>query len=334
MAGIDNLEQREGLLKQRVQLTVLLVGTAIMLGKFYAFFLTNSVAILTDALESIVNVAAAAVSLCALYFAAKPKDLNHPFGHGKFEFLSASLEGLMILFAGGIIIYEAVYRFFFPAEIQSLDTGIIIIAAAACINYALGLYSISMGKKYDSVALTSGGKHLHSDAYSTLGMLVGLIVIRFTQISWLDSAVALIFGAIILLTGVSILRKTIANLTDEADPQVLNQILNIVASNRDPEWLDIHNLKITKYGGVYFIDCDLTLPMNYTISQGHAAYSRLKQLLLKEFSEKTSFCIHFDSCEAKLCNHCKIPNCTSRKENFSSSKPYTIQHITEVIQHS
>jgi divalent metal cation (Fe/Co/Zn/Cd) transporter len=165
-------------------------------------------------------------------------------------------------------------------------------------------------------------------------MLIGLGILHFTKIVWIDSVVALIFGTIILLTGVGILRETIAHLTDEADPQTLQKILEIVASNRVPEWIDIHNLKITKYGRNYYIDCDLTLPMYFTISEGHGAYRRFKNLLQKEFSEHTSFSVHFDSCEQKYCKNCNMHDCPVRREDFVKLKPCTIQHITSVVRHS
>ena len=161
-----------------------------MLGKFIAFWVTNSVGILTDAMESIVNVIAGFISLYSLYWAAKPKDAEHPFGHGKVELISASIEGLLIMVAGGIIIFEGIRRLFNPSEIGQLDIGIIVVASAGVLNYLMGAYSIHMGKRYNSIALIAGGKHLQSDTYSTIGLVVGLLLLYYTRIGWIDSALA------------------------------------------------------------------------------------------------------------------------------------------------
>ena len=189
----------EDALKQRIQRWIVCGSVAIMAGKFLAFWLTNSVGILTDAVESIVNVTAGFISLYSLYLAAKPKDAGHPFGHGKVELISASIEGLLIIIAGGVIIFEGVRRLFEPAEIAKLDIGIIVVAAAGAMNYLMGWYSIRMGRRYNSIALIAGGKHLQSDTYSTIGLAIGLILLYITRIGWIDSALALIFGAIIIL---------------------------------------------------------------------------------------------------------------------------------------
>ena len=222
----------EDALKQRIQRWIVCGSVAIMAGKFLAFWLTNSVGILTDAVESIVNVTAGFISLYSLYLAAKPKDAGHPFGHGKVELISASIEGLLIIIAGGVIIFEGVRRLFEPAEIAKLDIGIIVVAAAGAMNYLMGWYSIRMGRRYNSIALIAGGKHLQSDTYSTIGLAIGLILLYITRIGWIDSALALIFGAIIILTGISILRRTVADLMDEADKQYLEKMLETISENQ------------------------------------------------------------------------------------------------------
>lgn len=135
----------EDAIKQKVQRWIVCGSAAIMLGKFIAFWVTNSVGILTDAMESIVNVIAGFISLYSLYWAAKPKDAEHPFGHGKVELISASIEGLLIMVAGGIIIFEGIRRLFNPSEIGQLDIGIIVVASAGVLNYLMGAYSIHMG---------------------------------------------------------------------------------------------------------------------------------------------------------------------------------------------
>lgn len=319
----------EGRLKQKVQTVIVSCSVILMTGKFIAFFMTNSVGILTDAMESIVNVAAGFIGLYSLHLAAKPKDEGHPFGHGKIELISASIEGLLIILAGVLIVFEGIKRLFIPSVIEKLDIGIYIIAGAGIINYLLGYYSIRTGKKYDSIALVAGGKHLQSDTYSSIGLVIGLILMYITRIRWIDSALALIFGTIIIFTGISILKKTVANLMDKADKEILSIIADIISKNRQPDWIDIHNLKMVKYGSYYYIDCDLTLPWYYNIEEGHSACRNLEKTICKGFTDKISFSVHSDSCAKSYCRHCQVTNCTYRKQTFVSPLQLTLKEITE-----
>ncbi len=319
----------EDALKQRIQRWIVCGSVAIMAGKFLAFWLTNSVGILTDAVESIVNVTAGFISLYSLYLAAKPKDAGHPFGHGKVELISASIEGLLIIIAGGVIIFEGVRRLFEPAEIAKLDIGIIVVAAAGAMNYLMGWYSIRTGRRYNSIALIAGGKHLQSDTYSTIGLAIGLILLYITRIGWIDSALALIFGAIIILTGISILRRTVADLMDEADKQYLEKMLETISENQRPDWIDIHNLKMIKYGSGFFIDCDLTLPWYYNIEQGHEACEALRRAIEKGFSDRITLSVHSDSCKEKHCEHCRVADCPYRRQPFTTPLVYTLNELTQ-----
>jgi cation diffusion facilitator family transporter len=232
METITGKTKADPQLKYKVQRIIALFSILIFAGKLAAYFLTNSVGILTDALESTVNVTTGLISLYAIYISLKPKDKNHPFGHGKIEFLSASLEGFLIILAGLIIIFEAIKRLFSPAEVNQLDTGIIIVALAGALNYLVGWYSIRIGRKNNSIALVSGGKHLQSDTYSSIGLVIGLIILYITKIAWLDSAIALIFGTIIIITGYKILKETTSNLMDEADFKLIGEIGNLLEKNR------------------------------------------------------------------------------------------------------
>lgn len=306
----------EDLFKQKVQRWIVSVSVLLLAGKFLAFYLTNSVGILTDAMESIVNVVAGFISLYSLRWAAKPRDREHPFGHGKIELISASIEGLLISIAGGAIIYEGIKRLYEPTTIDKLDIGIIVVAVAGLINYVMGWYSIKMGKKYNSIALVAGGKHLQSDTYSTIGLVIGLLLLYYTRIMWIDSALALIFGSIIILTGISILRKTVASLLDKADNDLLTDMVRTLEAHREKEWIDIHNTKIIKYGSYLYIDCDLTLPWYYTIEEGHAACNGLRDTLAAEFSDRVQVSIHSDPCGKKHCEHCPIDTCPTRQSSF------------------
>ena len=164
----------------KFQKIVAFVGVLLFLIKIYAWYKTGSVAILTDALESTINVIAGFIGLYSLYLSSLPRDENHPYGHGKAEFISASIEGALISIAGVIIIYEAIGNLRNPKELEQLDLGLILVAVTAVINYVIGAIAVKKGKKNHSLALISSGKHLQTDTYSTIGIIVALVILYFT----------------------------------------------------------------------------------------------------------------------------------------------------------
>lgn len=318
----------ENQLKVKVQRRIVAISIILLIGKFMAYLITNSVGIMTDALESIVNVLAGSLSLIGLKIAAKPKDNTHPFGHGKAELITASFEGIMIILAGGIIILEGIKRLFVPMPVEKLDIGIIIIAVSGLINYLAGLYSISVGRKYNSIALVAGGKHLHSDTYSTIGLIAGLILLYITKLQWIDSALALIFGTIIAITGIKILYRTVAELMDKADKGMLDKVAEAIIEDRNPDWVDIHNLKTIKYGNMVFIDCDLTIPWYYNTVQGHKCNDALSEVIKKVFDGRVTISIHTDPCKQYNCPHCGILSCPVRQMRYVEPLELTLEYIT------
>lgn len=315
-------------LKFKVQKIIAISSFIIFGGKLAAYLLTNSVGILTDALESIVNVTAGFITLYSIYVSIKPKDANHPFGYGKAEFLSASVEGFLIIIAGLIIIFEAIKRLFVPAEVSQLDIGIMIVAIAGLLNFLIGWYSIKIGKKNNSIALISGGKHLQSDTYSSVGLVIGLIVLYYTRLAWLDSLIALIFGTIIVITGLKILKVTTSNLMDKADFKIIEQFGKLIDSNKRNEWIDIHNFKLIKYGDTFHVNCDLVLPWNIFLSDAHKEGEKLKSLLIANFSEDIVFNLHTDECSQKYCTNCKRENCNERKSEFETQLTFDLKRFT------
>ncbi|HVG40778.1 MAG TPA: cation diffusion facilitator family transporter, partial [Chitinophagaceae bacterium] len=256
------------------------IGSSILLViKFLAYYLTHSVAILTDALESIVNVVAGFIGLYSLYIAAKPRDVNHPYGHGKAEFISAAVEGTLVLSAGAVIIYSAVRNLFLPQTIKQIDTGIYLIAGTAVVNWLLGSLSLSKGRKNNSLALIASGKHLQTDAYSTFAIIVGLVLIALTKKVWIDSAVAIGFGAFIIYTGYKIIRSSLAGIMDEADMILLDKMVALLNENRSQNWVDLHNLRVIKYGNVLHVDCHLTVPWYVNVHQAHDEIDKLGSLI-------------------------------------------------------
>jgi cation diffusion facilitator family transporter len=317
----------------QVQKWVAGISVLLLIAKFFAYYLTHSVSILTDALESIVNVGAGFIGLYSLYVAAKPRDKDHPYGHGKAEFLSAAIEGTLITSAGAIIIYKAIQSFITPVELQKLDYGIYLVAGAAIINFIVGFITEKKGAKSNSLALIASGKHLKSDSYSTFGIIAGLILIYYTDLKWIDPVVAIIFGVIIIYTGYKILRRSIAGIMDEADIDLLKKIINLLDKNRRENWIDLHNLRVIKYGAVLHVDCHLTVPWYLNVHEGHAEVEALSALVRQEFGESVELFVHVDGCLPFSCKVCNKQNCNERKHNFEKRFDWTLENVLQDKKH-
>ncbi len=295
--------------------------------------MTGSVAILTDALESTVNVVAGFISLFSLFVAAKPRDEDHPYGHGKAEFVSAAVEGSLITVAGLIIIYEAINNFVHPHPLHKLDYGILLVSFTAVINYITGSYCIKIGKKNNSLALVASGKHLKSDTWSTIGIIIGLILIYFLHWPWLDSAVAVIFAFIIIYTDYTIVRKSLAGIMDEADKELLEKLVAFLQENRRENWIDLHNVRIIKYGSILHLDCHLTVPWYLNVHEAHEEIDILSQKIKSAFGESVELFVHSDGCLDFSCSICSKENCAVRKSPFVKRVEWTIENISSNTKH-
>ena len=317
----------------KLQKWVAAISLLLLIVKFFAYYITHSVAILTDALESIANVAAGLIGLYSLYVAAKPRDFDHPYGHGKAEFLSAAVEGTLIVSAGAIILYKAIKNLLYPIPIHRVDFGIWLVAATAVVNFILGYYCLLIGKKNNSLALLASGKHLLSDTWSTLGIIVGLVLLHFTGYKWIDSVVAMLFGLLIIYTGYKILRRSIAGIMDEADIKLLSHLVTLLNHNRSVNWIDLHNLRVIKYGSVMHIDCHLTVPWFLNVNEAHNEVDALSALVRKEFGEAVELFVHTDGCLPFSCKICNKENCAERKYNFEKRIDWTLENISQNKKH-
>lgn len=309
------------------QQLIIFVAVALFAIKLVAWYHTGSVAILTDALESIVNIVSAFIGLYSLMLSAKPKDKNHPYGHGKIEFVSASIEGTLIVAAGVVMIYESIQAFRFPRTIEHLDYGIGLIVFTAIINYIMGYWSEKRGKRLHSPALIASGKHLQSDTLTTVGIVIGLLLLYFTEIQWLDSLVALIFAIFIIYTGGTIIRSSLAGIMDEADTKLLEKVIAVLQNNRTENWIDVHNLRIIKYGSILHFDCHLTVPWYFDVNEAHDEVKRLEDLIKDTFGADTEMFIHVDGCLLLSCKICQKEDCTKRKANFEAPITWTIDNV-------
>lgn len=317
----------------QVQKWVAAISVVLFAIKLTAYFLTHSLAILTDALESIVNVVAGGIGLYSLYIAAKPSDEEHPYGHGKAEYVSAAIEGTLIAMAGLIILYETILSFSNHKEVHELDSGLLLIGITAFINYVTGYICLRIGKKNQSLALVASGKHLQTDTYSTIAVIIGLVVILFTRLYWIDQLIAIVLALYILYNGYTIIRQSLAGIMDEQDMQLLKEIVITLNQNRKVNWVDLHNFRIIKYGAQLHIDCHLTVPWYLNVHEAHKEVDALTDLLRESFGNTIEFFVHTDGCLPFSCPLCQKQDCTVRQHPFEKKVEWTLENLLSDKKH-
>jgi len=318
---------------KRMQAIAVYVGAVLLMVKFVAYFMTNSNAILSDALESIVNVGAGAFGWYALVLSQRPSDREHPYGHGKIEFLSAGFEGGLIFLAGIGIFIKGGYNLIAPNELQNLGTGAILAAGAGLVNYILGIVLENKGNRNNSIVLVAGGKHLKSDAYSSLGLVLGVLLTLWTGYIWLDNLMAMMFGAIIIYTGYKVLRRALAGIMDEQDYPLIESLVSRLNKHRQDDWIDLHNLRIIKYGSRLHIDCHLTIPWYYEVREAHEVVKIFEEKVM--LLEKNTFelFIHTDPCRPVSCALCAKADCKERQFAFKEKVVWTLENTIQNEKH-
>lgn len=302
--------------------------------KFWAYWVTGSLVILSDALESIINVAGAAFAWYSIYLAGKPKDLDHPYGHGKIEFFSIGFEGGMIFLAGIGIAVQAVLYFIEPKELVQLQKGIWLSVAAGLANFILGSVLLLKGKQYNSITLKGNGHHILSDGYTSLGVILALGLIWLTGYKWIDPLASVIAAAVLIYTGARLVRKAIRGLMDEMDMNLVEEITAILIENRKPNWIDVHNLRVQRYGNNFHVDCHVTLPYYFSLEQVHKEISDMDELLNRNFEKGTiEFFIHTDPCIELSCAHCLLSDCAVRRKPFAGKIEWNSDNLLPNKKH-
>ena len=321
----------------RFQRIIAVLGVTLMLIKFAAWAITSSVSVLTDALESIVNVVAAFVGLYALYLSARPRDRSHPYGHGKVELISSSVEGMMILVAGIVIVFEAVNSIMHPHELTSMDIGLVLLVIAAAANFIVGYMAINKGRRNRSMALVASGKHLCSDTFSSIGIIAGLGVMLLLSgmgydVNWIDSAIAAVFGAIIMVTGVRVVKESMDGVMDRADERTVDEIITLINCVRHDHWVDLHNLRVTKYGPILHIDLHMMFPKDMTVEQQSVEIDEVYEAVRRKYGDDFDITIMGEPCDETMCRHCTM-ECVHRKEAFVSVYDWTAVTATDRDEH-
>lgn len=311
-----------------------IVSFLLLIIKFYSFYITNSTAILTDALESIVNVVAAGFASYSIFLSSRPRDDNHPYGHGKIEFFSAGVEGTLIILAGIFICYQSIYNLFFPKELEKLLEGVVLVSFAGTVNGVLGFILYKKGKKLNSLTLEASGRHLITDTLTSFLLVFGVLVIFLTGYEFLDSIIAIIFSFYIIYSGYGLVRRSVGGLMDEADPFAVESTVRVINQNRKTSWIDIHNMRVQQYGGDRHIDLHLTLPYYLDLKQVHNEVEELEKVLEDDWPGDMEVFVHADPCiPEKCCHYCQIKDCPVRKWPLDSKIEWTASNMSKNQKH-
>lgn len=264
----------------------LAIGTALLtaLLKASAWAITGSVGLLSDAAESLVNLVAAIVALISLTIAAKPADENHHFGHGKAEYFSAALEGIMVFVAAASIIYLAINRLINPLPLESLGIGLAISLVAAVANGVVGRILVNVGTRHNSITLRADGKHLLTDLYTSVGVVVGLALVWLTGWNWMDPVLALLVGVNILITGYRLISESTAGLMDGALPPADNaRIQAILDAHTEKGRIEFHAVRTRVSGVRQFMEMHMLVPGDWSVQHGHDALEELVDRIVGEY---------------------------------------------------
>ena len=307
----------------------LAVSVVLLAAKYQAYRLTSSTAILSDALESIVNVVAAVFAIGALIFAGRPADRNHPYGHGKMEFLSAAFEGGLIAFAALVILYEVVQSLIHGVELRSLDLGLAIVLGAGLVNLALGYYLVRAGRRYDSLTLIADGRHVLADFYTSAGIVVGLLLVRITGLTVLDPVVAAVVALNLMWTGVRLIRQAAAGLLDEEDPALLDRLLGVLGPHLGQGVIRVHHLRAIRSGRFHHVDAHLVVPEFWSVERSHELAEELGERVMKDLGVEGEMTLHTDPCHRIYCRMCDLDDCPIRREAFTGRPRLTLEEAVQ-----
>lgn len=322
---MEDQNSNQIILRKKAAVISLIIGLSMFVFKITAYLITGSAAIFSDAAESIVHVLATGMALFSIYLSSRPADNSHPYGHGNIEYFSAGIEGLLIIIAAVVIIYEGVNSIIAGPELKQLGIGAVVITLASIVNLLLGNYLIRIGKKTNSITLVADGKHVLTDSITSFGVIIAVMLVIITGIMLLDPIIAILVALNILFTGYKLIRESIGGLMNEVDQQKLDKLTDKIILIKKDYWIDIHELRFWQSGDRVFIDFHLILPYFFNIKQTHEEEAFIRKELQKDF-ERTDLKVHLDYCISDLCKFCSYDECKVRKEvksrdfNWNQSK--------------
>lgn len=316
--------------RSRVRIAMLSIGAgAVILGlKYFAYLVSGSMALKSDAIESIVNVVAALFALGAVVFAGKPADRDHPYGHGKIEHFSAVFEGGLIALAAAFILIEATESLVLGVQLRNLGTGLAANLLAGALNGLLGWFLLRKGRQTRSKALEADGHHILSDFWTTVGIAIGLMGVKLTGLHWLDPLMAILVGLLLARTGFRLVADSSRALLDSEDPDVVARVLGAMNQVRPWDVIAVHELRTFRSGRYTHVDAHLVVPEYYPIRQAHDLCEGFGVKALKMADIEGEVHTHVDPCGRLYCDRCPAPDCPIRRATGSASVPFSMEEAT------
>ena len=321
----EHIEQRARI---RIASLSIVVGICVLGLKYYSFVLSGSVALKSDAIESIVNIVAAVFALGAVIFAGKPADKEHPYGHGKIEHFSAAFEGGLISLAAVFILLEAFKGLLYGVELKDLGRGLVVNLLAGALNGLLGWFLLTQGRKTRSRALEADGHHILSDFWTTVGIATGLLAVKFTGIVWLDPVMAMVVGLLLARTGFKLVKESSQALLDMEDPGVLSKVL--ASMNRVRSWdiIALHELRSFRSGRYTHVDVHIVVPEFYPVRQAHDLCEDFGKKALEDGGIEGEVHTHVDPCGRLYCDRCPAVDCAIRVAPKTAGAEFILEEAT------
>jgi cation diffusion facilitator family transporter len=313
--------------RQKAALVSLGLGSLLLAAKFVAWLMTDSSTVLSDAMESIVNVVAAFAMFFAVRFSSQPADEDHPYGHGKIEFITSGSEGGAIAIAAVLIMVESVRALVTGAVPHNIDVGVWIVGLAGAANCGLGLYLIRVGKREHSAALIGDGHHVLSDFWTSAGAVVGLVLVLVTGRTWIDPVVAILVSFKLLVTGWGLLRSAARGLLDEIDPEVVTDLAAALEKARAPGVIEIHDLRAINVGGFRHVDLHVVVPEFWPVEHAHREMDEYQVRAQSQHARPGELQFHVDPCERAYCRSCDYAECAVRVHAFEARRPFTADSV-------
>jgi len=306
----------------------LVVAAAIFAAKFVGYQLTGSTAILSDALESIVNIVAALFTLVALAIASLPADESHPYGHGKVEFLSSGFEGGLIAFAALVIVYQAGEALWFGHQVESIREGLVLVIGAGIANALLGYFLVRAGRHTHSPAIEADGQHVLTDVWTSAGVVVGLVAVRLTGWQAIDPLVAIALGGNLAVVGARLLRRAVGGLLDESDRGLLAKMTAVIQAVRHPGVIAIHRMRAIRSGGVAHVDAHVVVPRFWSVAEAHDFSDGFEIEIVNGIGQDAECIFHLDPCRSVYCRSCRVEPCPVRAHAFAGDRDWSLATLT------
>jgi len=289
--------------QQTAILLSLTVGLVMLVGKWYAYSITGSAAILSDAAESVVHVIAVGFAAFSLWLSRRPADVSHPYGHEKISFFSAGIEGALIVLAAVAIIYEAILKWIEGLHLENLGTGTLFVAGAALINAALGAYLVMQGKRHGSLILIANGKHVLTDSWTSFGVIIGLLLTIWT--GWLpfDPLLAIFVAVNILWSGSKLVRQSVGGLMDEGNPELEAEIRDVLEAETKARNLIYHELRYRNSGTSLWVEFHLLFARHTSLEEAHWSATEIEAALKKQIRQPTRIVTHLEPAEGHDSTH-------------------------------